>query len=49
LKAGQKDEITLQLDKNDLFFFNEKGEKLLEEGEFSILIENESQSFYLKK
>jgi beta-glucosidase len=49
LKAGQKDEITLQLDKNDLFFFNDKGEKLIEEGGFSILIENESKSFYLKK
>jgi beta-glucosidase len=49
LKAGQKDEITLQLDKNDLFFFNDKGEKLIEEGGFSILIEDESKSFYLKK
>ena len=49
LKGGAQKEVTISLDKDDLFFFNAKGEKLLEEGFFSVLIEDQNQSFYFKK
>ena len=49
LRGGAQKEIRIELDSNDLFFFNEKGEKLLEEGVFSVLIEDYEEGFYLKK
>ena len=49
LKGGDQKEVTITLDKADLFFFNAYGEKLLEEGFFSVLIEDQNQSFYYKK
>ena len=49
LKAGAQREVRIDLDKNDLFFFNSKGERLLEEGSFSVFIEDQHETFYLKK
>ena len=49
LKAGAQKEVRIDLDKNDLFFFNSKGEKLLEEGSFSVFVEEQNATFYLNK
>jgi beta-glucosidase len=49
LKAGAQKEVRIDLDKNDLFFFNSRGEKLLEEGSFSVFIEDQNAAFYLKE
>jgi hypothetical protein len=38
----------MELDRDDLFFFNAKGEKLLEEGSFSVFIGDQKATFYLK-
>ena len=46
LKAGEKKTINFEIDKNDLFFYDENGVKLFEEGIFSIQIEDEIKSFY---
>lgn len=46
LKAGEKKTINFEIDKNDLFFYDENGKKLFEEGIFSIQIEDEIKSFY---
>ena len=48
LKAGEEKEVVFEIDKNDLFFYNKNGKELLEEGDFSILIEDKSRSFYFK-
>ena len=49
LKAGAQKEVRIDLDKNDLFFFNSKGEKVLEEGSFSVFVEEQNATFYLNK
>ena len=48
LKAGEEKEVVFEVDKNDLFFYNKNGKELLEEGDFTILIEDKSRSFYYK-
>mgnify|MGYP001173766259 FL=1 len=48
LKAGEEKEVVFEVDKNDLFFYNKNGKELLEEGDFTILIEDKSRSFYFK-
>jgi beta-glucosidase len=47
LAQREKKHITMSIDKNSLFFYSEKGEKIYEKGIFSVMIENESRSFYL--
>ena len=49
LKAGAQKEVRIELDKNDLFFYNSRGDKLLEEGSFSVFIEDQNAAFYLKE
>ena len=48
LMAGQEKEVVFEVDKNDLFFYNKNGKELLEEGDFTISIEDKSKSFYFK-
>jgi beta-glucosidase len=48
LKGGAQKEVRMELDRDDLFFFNAKGEKLLEEGSFSVFIGDQKATFYLK-
>ena len=48
IKAGEEKEVVFEIDKNDLFFYNKNGKELLEEGDFTILIEDKSRSFYFK-
>ena len=48
LKAGQEKEVVFEVDKNDLFFYNKNGKELLEEGDFTISVEDKSKSFYFK-
>jgi beta-glucosidase len=48
LKGGSQKEVRMELDRDDLFFFNAKGEKLLEEGSFSVFIGDQKATFYLK-
>ena len=49
LKGGEQREVLMELDRDDLFFYNAKGEKLLEEGSFSVFIGDQTATFYLKK
>ena len=46
LKAGEQKQVNIELDKENLFFYNKKGKKLLENGDFSISVDNQTKSFY---
>ena len=46
LKAGEQKQVKVELDKENLFFYNKKGERLLENGDFSISVLNQTKSFY---
>ena len=46
LKAGEQKQVKVELDKENLFFYNKKGERLLENGDFSISVHNQTKSFY---
>ena len=46
LKPGEQKQVNVELDKENLFFYNKKGKKLLENGDFSISVDNETKSFY---
>ena len=48
IKAGLEKEVVLEMDKNDLFFYDKEGKEILEKGNFTILVEGEGKTFYFK-
>ena len=46
VKTGETRELSIEFNKEDLFFYNESGDKLYEEGDFSVHIEDMIKSFY---
>ena len=46
VKTGETRKLSIEFNKEDLFFYNESGDKLYEEGDFSVQIEDMSKSFY---
>lgn len=46
LAPNQKKEIVFYIDKNDLFYYDKNGNKIFEDGDFTLFIENQSKRFY---
>ena len=46
LAPNQKKEIAFYIDKNDLFYYDKNGNKIFEDGDFTLFIENQSKRFY---
>lgn len=49
LAPGEKKNITFLIDRQDLFYYNELGEKMLEKGDFTMMIGNQSKVFHFAK
>jgi beta-glucosidase len=48
LAPGEVKQITFALDINDFFYYNEKGQKMLEKGDFTLMIGDQAKDFYFE-
>ena len=46
LAPGEKKQITFTLDSSSLFYYNEKGEKIFEKGDYTLMMGDQSRDFH---
>ena len=46
LNSGEEVELKFTLDSSDLFYYNEKGERMFEKGDYTLMVGDQSRDFY---